>query len=65
MALFFRGIHPSAPLYSAPLDPLTPLDSSPSESESDPESVAASTAAAAIFSALFKSMPACSHHCLT
>ena len=56
-----RGVHSSAPLHSALLDPLAPLDYSPPESESDSNSepVAAS---AALFFAPSKFMPACSHH---
>ena len=56
-----RGIHPSASLHSAPLDPLAPLESSLTDSESDSESVSAS-AAAALFFAPSKSFPASSHH---
>ena len=60
----------SAPIHSAPLDPLSPLDSSsPPESLFDSKSDSASksnsetvAASAALFFAPYKSMPACYHH---
>ena len=56
-----RGIHSSAPLHSAPLDPLAPLNSSPTKAEPYSKSVAYS-ASSDLFFAPSKSMPACSHH---
>ena len=53
----YRGIHSSTPLHYSTLNPLDPLNSSPTNSE--PESIAVS---AALFFAPSKSMPACYHH---
>ena len=55
-----RGIHSSAPLHSAPLDPLAPLDSSPPKSKADSKSVAASDTLFFSSSSLFQPAPATS-----
>ena len=57
---YSRVIQSSAPLHSAPLDPLAPLNSSSPESESDFESESVAVSAALLFDPS-KSIPDCSH----
>ena len=63
-----QGGYSSSPLHSAPLDPLTPLDSSSPpgsafDSESDSDSASETVAASAVlFFTPSKSIPAYSHH---
>ena len=56
------GVHSSALLHSAPIDPLVPLDSSLPEFESDSISKYFVSSDALFFSPS-KSMPSCSQHC--